>query len=136
MVFFPFPEFLVSEIQRLSAKVLTPTPSKGIPFPNIPGPKCKTHRIGIVGAGPSGIHMAYELKQRGFKNVRILEKSNRIGGKSTHVEHMGATYSLSTFIVTPEHTILMDLMKKFNLLDLVSEPFVPLLFLWLVGKRG
>ena len=80
--------------------------------------------------------MAYELKQRGFKNVRILEKSNRIGGKSTHVEHMGATYSLSTFIVTPEHTILMDLMKKFNLLDLVSEPFVPLLFPGWLGSEA
>ncbi len=94
-------------------------PPKGTPFPNIPGPKCKTDRIGIVGAGLSGIHMAYLLKERGFKNVRILEKDNRIGGKSVNLEHMGATYSLSTFIVAPEYTIFMGLMRKFGLPDLV-----------------
>ncbi len=64
--------------------------------------------------------MAYELKRRGFKNVKILEKSNRIGGKSFHVEHRGATYSLSTFLLTPEHKVVMDLMEKFGLLNLVS----------------
>ena len=49
-------------------------------FPGrIPGPKKLTDFIGIIGAGPSGIHMAYLLKKRGFKNVKILEASNQIG---------------------------------------------------------
>ena len=49
-------------------------------FPGvIPGPEKISDKIGIVGAGPAGIHMAYLLKRRGFKNVEILEKSNRLG---------------------------------------------------------
>ncbi len=78
-------DFFASELRRLSAKVERPLPARGIPFPRIDGPKCKNDRIGIVGAGPSGIHMAYSLKEEGFRNVKILEKSNRIGGKSVHV---------------------------------------------------
>eukprot|EP00520_Triparma_pacifica_P017886 CAMPEP_0118632508 /NCGR_PEP_ID=MMETSP0785-20121206/486_1 /TAXON_ID=91992 /ORGANISM="Bolidomonas pacifica, Strain CCMP 1866" /LENGTH=600 /DNA_ID=CAMNT_0006523291 /DNA_START=1 /DNA_END=1803 /DNA_ORIENTATION=- len=38
-------------------------------------------RIGVVGAGPSGIHMASELNKLGYKPT-ILEKTSRIGGKS------------------------------------------------------
>jgi len=49
-------------------------------FPGeIPGPEKLSDKIGIVGAGPAGIHMAYLLKRRGFKNVEILESSNRLG---------------------------------------------------------
>jgi len=45
------------------------------------GPK-KTDRIVILGAGPAGIHMAYELKRRGFSHITILEREDRVGGKS------------------------------------------------------
>lgn len=39
-------------------------------------------RIAIVGAGPSGIVCARELAKRGWKNVVVLEASNRPGGKT------------------------------------------------------
>lgn len=35
----------------------------------------------IVGAGASGIAAASKLFQNGFKNVKILEAENRIGGR-------------------------------------------------------
>lgn len=38
-------------------------------------------RICIVGAGLAGAYMAYLLKKNGYKNIVILEKNNRIGGK-------------------------------------------------------
>lgn len=44
----------------------------------IPGPSPKD-KIAIVGAGPSGIHMAYLLKTKGFKDVEILEATDDIG---------------------------------------------------------
>lgn len=31
-------------------------------YPRIKGPKSVNDRIAIIGAGPSGLHMAYELK--------------------------------------------------------------------------
>ncbi len=39
----------------------------------------------MVGAGPSGINMAYKLKKNGYNNVVVYEKSNRVGGKSDDV---------------------------------------------------
>ena len=44
-----------------------PTEPVGTPFPAINGPKNLDTPIGIVGAGPSGIHMAYSLKKAGYK---------------------------------------------------------------------
>lgn len=35
----------------------------------------------IVGAGASGIAAASKLMQNGFKNVKILEAEDRIGGR-------------------------------------------------------
>jgi predicted NAD/FAD-binding protein len=66
-------------------------PRTGSPFHPIPGPKCKTSKIGIVGAGVAGIHLAYMLSKQGFSNIIVLEKSDRFGGKLEDVElrHMG-----------------------------------------------
>ena len=53
-------------------------------FPGrIPGPKKLTDSIGIIGAGPSGIHMAYLLKNKGFTDITILEASDQIGKENT-----------------------------------------------------
>ncbi len=41
----------------------------------------------IVGAGPSGCHMAYELSKAGYTDITIYEKTNRVGGKSNDVLH-------------------------------------------------
>ncbi|KAH8370152.1 hypothetical protein KR093_002405 [Drosophila rubida] len=41
----------------------------------------ETARIVIIGAGPAGIAAATRLLEQGFKNVRILEAENRIGGR-------------------------------------------------------
>ena len=42
----------------------------------------KDARIAIVGAGPSGVHMASRLKQLGYTKITLLERSDRVGGKS------------------------------------------------------
>ena len=61
---------------ELLKKTKLPVPAKGHDFPPIPGPKIKS-KIGVIGGGASGVHMAYSLKQMGFEDVTILEKSNR-----------------------------------------------------------
>lgn len=49
-------------------------------FPGrIPGPQTFNDRIAVVGGGPSGIHMAYLLKEKGFTNITVFEKSSRVG---------------------------------------------------------
>lgn len=43
--------------------------------------KKKESRIVIIGAGASGIATASKLFQEGFENVKILEATDRIGGR-------------------------------------------------------
>lgn len=57
---------------------------------------CKLHpclpvntRIGIVGAGPSGISAAYALAKLGYHNVTLLEKYHTVGGMCESVEIEG-----------------------------------------------
>lgn len=41
----------------------------------------KNTKIGIIGAGPSGIYSASELIKKGYKNITVLERNNYIGGR-------------------------------------------------------
>ena len=53
---------LQSQAEQQLMSLLAPTPAKGEPWPNIPGPD-PTDRVCIIGAGPAGIHMAVGLKK-------------------------------------------------------------------------
>ena len=61
---------------------------KGEEWPKIAGPQ-KDGRVCVVGAGPAGLHMALRLKQKGYTNVDILEKTFRVGGKCEDIAHGG-----------------------------------------------
>ena len=82
-------------IENLIAKMYLPGTPKGSDFPSVPGPQCYTSKIGIVGAGPSGVHMAYSMKKMGFTDVTLLERSDRIGGKGEHVEYRDMKHPLT-----------------------------------------
>ena len=89
----------------------------------IPGPRTLRDRIAIVGAGPSGIHMALALKQRGFKDVTILEKTKFVGGKSWTINHRGAANEMGTVYLQPDYNeTIIPLIKKYlpagDLIDL------------------
>ena len=67
----------------------------------VEGPKTLWDSIAIVGAGVSGIHMATMLKEKGFKNIKIYEKSKRIGGKSETVHFEGIAQELGSCCIGP-----------------------------------
>lgn len=46
-------------------------------------------RIGIVGAGPSGLSAAYALSKLGYSNVTVIEKHHSVGGMCESVEIEG-----------------------------------------------
>ena len=48
-------------------------------------PHKKSAKIAIVGAGPSGLHMGFQLWKRGYKNLTFLEKTGRYGGKTLSI---------------------------------------------------
>ena len=113
---------LEQAFRDLVSLVEEPQPSKGEPFPKIPGPN-RQDRVCIVGAGASGIHMALSLKKRNFTDIVIYEKSNRIGGKSfdvtidNTVNYMGAVFIESNYFDS-----VVPLAKEYGLSHLVQIP--------------
>ncbi|KAK7261575.1 hypothetical protein RIF29_27889 [Crotalaria pallida] len=51
-------------------------------------------RIGIVGAGPSGLSAAYALARLGYNNITVLEKHHTVGGMCESVDIEGKIYDL------------------------------------------
>ncbi|XP_057452599.1 uncharacterized protein LOC130744429 [Lotus japonicus] len=51
-------------------------------------------RIGIVGAGPSGLSAAYALARLGYNNITVLEKHHTVGGMCESVDFEGKVYDL------------------------------------------
>ena len=99
-------------------------PPKGVPFPaKIPSPRSIHDKIAIVGAGPAGIHMAYLLKKKGFKNIVIYEKSDRIGGKSLTVSYRNTLHEMGTCYTSPDYDKnVIALAKEYGLWDPVDIP--------------
>jgi hypothetical protein len=68
----------------------------------------------IVGAGPAGIHMASLHKKQGV-NAVLLEKANRIGGKSyTIVDDVNVPHELGTCYLHPEYHVPKQLLKEYG----------------------
>lgn len=74
-------------------------------------------RIGIIGAGISGVTAAHQLANKGYNNITILEKSDRVGGKCHSIAYKGKTYEMGTLIGLPTYKHTMEFMKEFDLLD-------------------
>jgi hypothetical protein len=108
--------FLVNQILTFfHLKVFfSPVEPKGTPFKPVNGPNGKDSRIGIVGAGAGGVHMAYHLKQKGFTNVTILEKSNRVGGKVDHMDLRGTRMTWHLWNSRHYNKTLVPLLDKFG----------------------
>ena len=60
--------------------------------------------------------MAYELKQRGYTDVTILERSNRVGGKAETFFYRNSEHSLSVVFWNREYeNTLIPLLEKYGL---------------------
>jgi hypothetical protein len=53
-----------------------------------------------VGGGPAGLSAAWYLAARGYRNVTVLERSERAGGKCRSITHDGRPVDLGAFTLT------------------------------------
>ncbi|WP_054939589.1 FAD-dependent oxidoreductase [Paenibacillus ihuae] len=74
-------------------------------------------KIGIIGAGISGVSAAYYLAKKGYTHITILEKSDRVGGKCFSIEYKGKTYEMGALFGLPSYTHTKNLMMEFDLMD-------------------
>lgn len=82
----------------------------------------RDERIGIVGAGPAGVHLAHLLHRRGFRAVTVLERGDAIGGKVLSVAHAGATFELGACYIPPNYTEYCRLLTETGAGKIVSPP--------------
>ena len=90
---------------------------------NVTGPKSLNDRIVIVGAGPSGIHMALSLKERHFTNIVILEQNDFVGGKSWTINYRDTAHEMGSIYLAPDYADnVIPLVQKYTPDDLVILP--------------
>ncbi len=68
----------------------------------------------IIGAGPSGLTAARELRKAGL-SVAVLEARDRVGGRTWTNEIDGATLEIGGQWVSPDQTALVALLKELGL---------------------
>ena len=78
----------------------------------------------IVGGGPAGIHMASLLKDKGVVPI-VLEKEDRVGGKSYTIVRDGVPHEMGTCYIHPEYHVPKALFEKYGLTDSLVKPGGP-----------
>lgn len=72
-------------------------------------------KIAIIGGGISGLVIAEGLQKKGYKNITVFEKEDRIGGKLDTIWYQGKAYELGALFGLPSHRHLKALLKTFNI---------------------
>ena len=67
-------------------------------------------RIGIIGAGVSGLSAAHYLRQAGYRNVTVLERDPRVGGKCCSVTVDGRVYEMGAVMAHRDYAATLELM--------------------------
>ena len=79
-------------------------------------PSDRVRRIAVIGAGPMGLAAAYELARRGAQ-VTLLERDDRLGGMSAHIDFAGTRIERYYHFVCAPDQITFDWLREFGLED-------------------
>lgn len=66
-------------------------------------------KIAIVGAGPAGMSAAWFLKQNGYRDVRVFEKLDRVGGKCLTFDYEGRQFDMAAHEMLAGYGDVMDI---------------------------
>jgi phytoene dehydrogenase-like protein len=65
-------------------------------------------RIGIIGAGASGLTTAHFLAEAGYENVTLFERRQRVGGKCDSITVDGRVYEMGAVFGAPCYEVIGD----------------------------
>lgn len=68
----------------------------------------------VIGAGPSGMSAAMQLKRQGHA-VTVLEREDTVGGKCHSLIHGGRAYDLGANLTTPRYTLIRELGQELGM---------------------
>lgn len=72
-------------------------------------------KVAVIGGGLSGLVIAEGLQKKGYKNVTVFEKDERIGGKLYTILYKGKSHELGAIFGLPSQPNLKDLMKRLDI---------------------
>lgn len=71
--------------------------------------------VAVIGGGLSGLVVAAALQKKGYRNVTVFERDNRVGGKLHTIWYKGMSYELGALFGLPIQKHLKALMKEYNI---------------------
>ncbi len=77
-----------------------------------PGQQPTDQRIGVIGAGASGLSAAHYLRRAGYGNVTVLERAQQVGGKCCSVTVGQHVYELGAVLATRNYDTTLELMES------------------------
>lgn len=81
----------------------------------------KNLSICIIGGGISGVSAAHFLQKKGYKQITLLEKTERVGGKCHTIKYRGKTYEMGTIMGLPSYVHVKELMKEYQIKDMKHQ---------------
>lgn len=60
--------------------------------------------ICVIGAGPAGLVAAHALRRRGYERITVLERGDRVGGRTTDYHDGTGGYHGDVFVATDRYT--------------------------------
>jgi hypothetical protein len=69
-------------------------------------------RIAVIGAGPAGLSAAWYLQKNGYRDVRVFEKLDRVGGKCLGFEYEGKLFDLAAHEMLAGYTDVMAIASE------------------------
>jgi len=89
-------------------------------------PKPRDTRVCIIGAGISGLTVAYQLQKQGYRNITVLEKAGHIGGKCITSDLDEQPFDLGGHEMLAGYKDLLQIADELNAPTRVSIP--PLIY--------
>lgn len=94
-----------------------------------------SHKIIIIGAGPTGLGAAYKLKQLGIDDFQIFEQNDYVGGlAASFKDENGFIWDIGGHVIFSENQEVIDLLDKVLKNDSIyhlRESWIRLLNLWI-----
>lgn len=72
-------------------------------------------RIAIIGAGASGLTAAFHLMEKGYENITVYEKLDRVGGKVYSYDYNGYTFEIGAFWATKNYDTIFEMADAYGI---------------------